>query len=107
MAHVPGPGYAGLMLQLMPRPGRVGSASVSWTLVAVPTPTLVTVIVKPTGLPARTFGASGVLITVRAGLLVTQMPSMAVPPLAELVRVAVLLRLVARLMKLVWQAAIC
>ena len=48
------------------------------TFVAVPVPSLVTVIVKPTALPATTLCASGVLTTVRCGVFVTQTPVCAI-----------------------------
>src|SRR5689334_204178 len=49
----------------------VGSASLSWTFVAVLSPSLLTVIVKPTSLPATTVWASGVLVTLMCGFGVT------------------------------------
>src|SRR5665213_1325976 len=75
---------------------RVGSASLRATLVAVPMPSLLTEIVNPTGLPASTVAASGVLTTEMCGLLVTQTPVWAVELAAlELTTWTRLLRFVA------------
>ena len=76
----------------MPAFASVGSVSARLTLFAVPTPSLVTVIVNPTGLPATTDCASGVLTTVMCGLPLTQVPAEALPPPALDETVAVLLR---------------
>ena len=88
------------MDQLMFALARVGSTSVRVTPLAVPIPSLVTTIVKPTGLPARTVGASGTLVTVVCGVPVTQTPvwEVAVP--------AVLLVAVTELFRLVWKVVI-
>ena len=59
------PETAGLIDHTMPVP--VGSASVSVTLVAVPGPALLTVIVKPIAVPALTVAASAVLVMERLG----------------------------------------
>jgi hypothetical protein len=67
MWHVPGPPYAGLMLQDNEMPG---SRSNSCALNAVPVPAallLATVIVKPIVVPVATGDASAVLITLRLG----------------------------------------
>src|SRR3954447_23043329 len=72
---------------------RVGSASEIATAVAAPLPSLFTVIVKPTGLPAWTLWASAVLVTVTCGVLVMQMPSRSVFEVLPVVTVAVLSRL--------------
>src|SRR5690349_23183165 len=77
----------------MPRPASVGSASVNATALAAPEPSDFTVIVKPTGLPARTLCASAVLVTLMWGVLVRQMPSRSVRLMLPLVTVAVLSRL--------------
>src|SRR5947207_753903 len=81
------------MDQLMPAPASVGSASFSTTAVAGPVPSLLTTIVNPTGLPARTLWASGTLVTLMCGLLRTQMPSRSVLVVLPDVTVAVLSRL--------------
>ena len=61
-------GLSGLSVQSMPLPP--GSASESVTPVAVPVPTLLTVMLKPMGLPALTEGASAVLTIRRSGQLI-------------------------------------
>jgi hypothetical protein len=66
IVQLPGPAYAGLILQTNPR----GSGSTSFTLNAVPVPAallLLTVIVKPIVVPVGTGVASAVLITLRFG----------------------------------------
>ena len=84
------------MFQLIPTFGVVGSGSLSCTLLAVPTPSLETVIVKPIGLPATTLAASAVLVTVTCGVPVTQTPALAVALVAfELVMFTTLSRFVA------------
>ena len=65
MAQVPGPEYAGLMLQ--PTPAPVGRVSESVADVAVPVPLLVTDSVYPIGEPADTEAASAVLVSCRLG----------------------------------------
>src|SRR3954447_22153580 len=98
---------AGLNAQLMPALARVGSGSLRVTPVAVPTPSFVTVIVKPTGLPATTVCASGVFVTVRCGVPVTQVPVWSVAlPAFVLVIWTWLFRFVAKVSMVVWQAAI-
>src|ERR1039458_7621432 len=67
MEHVPGPPYAGLMLQPTPPPG---SASASGALAAVPVPAALlffTCTVKPIADPAATVAASAVWLTLEAG----------------------------------------
>src|SRR5947209_17929142 len=59
------------MDQLMPTPARVGSGSFRTTFSAGLSPSLVTVIVKPTLLPAVTVCASAVLTTFTCGCGVT------------------------------------
>ena len=63
--HVPGPLYAGLMLQLIPVPA--GNASLSVAEVAVPAPVLLTASVYPIDAPAVTVAASAVLVRFSAG----------------------------------------
>jgi hypothetical protein len=63
--HVPGPLYAGLMLQLTPFP--VGNGSLSVAAVAVPAPLLVTARVYPIEPPAGTAVAAAVLVSPSAG----------------------------------------
>jgi predicted ATPase len=63
--HVPGPPYAGLMLQLIPVP--VGKVSLSVAAVAVPTPVLPAVSVYPIDAPAVTVDASAVFVRLSAG----------------------------------------
>src|SRR5438045_3625125 len=66
--QVPGPAYAGSMLQSTPLPE--GSGSSSMTALAVPVPSetaLLTVTVNPIGSPALTGVASAVLVIDRSG----------------------------------------
>jgi hypothetical protein len=63
--HVPGPPYAGLMLQLTPAP--VGKVSLSVADVAVPAPVLLTVSVYPIAAPAVTVAASAVFVRLSTG----------------------------------------
>ncbi len=56
-------GEPGVLVHVMP----TGSESVRVTLFATPGPALWTVIVKPSGSPALTVDASGVLVTLRFG----------------------------------------
>src|SRR3954463_3049517 len=94
------------MDQLMPRPGRVGRLSETVTPVAVPVPSLVILIVKPTGLPAGTVWASGILIVLTSGSCGMQMPAWAVAePALELVTLTVLSRLVAYVVTVITQFA--
>jgi hypothetical protein len=68
MLHVPGPPYAGLMIQGNENPP--GSSSSNCALIAVPVPAallLLTVIVKPIVVPVATGVASAVLVTLRLG----------------------------------------
>src|ERR1700690_2743899 len=90
----------------MPTFASVGSASARLTLLAVPTPSLVTVIVNPTGLPAVTLFASAVFVTVTCGLALRQMPAEAEPPPAAEGIVAVLSRFVTKFATPFTQAAI-
>src|SRR5450432_737544 len=60
--HVPGPLYAGEILQFNPE--APGSPSFNDALLAVPAELLVIAIVNPIGFPAVTVAASGVLVTV-------------------------------------------
>src|SRR5437879_5114891 len=60
------------MLQLRPVPS--GSGSLRVTAVAVPSPLLVVVMVKPMGLPELTLAASGVLVTCRLGWFTVSEP---------------------------------
>src|SRR5690348_3394838 len=95
------------MLQLMPALASVGRASFRLTLVAVPTPSLLTTIVNPTALPAATCWASGTFVTVTCGLPVTQVPVVDVAePAFWLVTLTVLLRLVAKFVTVWTQLAI-
>ena len=89
----------------MPTFASVGSASARVTLLAVPTPSLVTVIVNPTGLPATTLFASEVFVIVTCGLALRQMPAEAEPPPAAEVIVAVLSRFVTKFSTPFTQAA--
>jgi len=63
IAQLPGPVYAGLMLQLSPGPA--GSTSLTATKDAGPVPLSVTDSVKPIELPAATKAASAVLLKLR------------------------------------------
>jgi hypothetical protein len=63
--QLPGPLYAGLMLQLIPVP--VGKVSLSVADVTVPVPVLLTASVYPTGAPAATAAASAVFVRLSAG----------------------------------------
>src|SRR5439155_12320716 len=66
IAHVPGPAYAGKMLQVTP----AGSGSSRVTFFAVPVPAallLLTVMVKPMSAPALTVPASATLVMPRFG----------------------------------------
>jgi hypothetical protein len=64
MEHVPGPLYAGLMLQF----GPVGRVSLRVAEVAVPAPVLLTTTVKPIVVPSVTgVDELGVLVTPRDG----------------------------------------
>jgi hypothetical protein len=63
--QVPGPLYAGLMLQLTPVPD--GKGSLSAAAVAVPAPVLPAVSVYPIDAPATTVAASAVLVIANAG----------------------------------------
>src|ERR1700741_1605347 len=63
IAHVPGPVYAGLMVQFTFVPA--GNASVNVAPVPGPAALSVTVIVKLIGLPGATGVATGVSVTVR------------------------------------------
>src|SRR5258708_2732117 len=65
MLHVPGPAYAGLMVQFAFVPP--GNGVFSDTLFATAAALLLTVIVKPIGFPAVTVAASGVVVTVTTG----------------------------------------
>jgi hypothetical protein len=65
MEQVPGPPYAGLMLQLTPVP--VGSGSLSVAEVAVPAPVLLTASVYPIDDPAATVAASAVFVKFSPG----------------------------------------
>ena len=68
IAHVPGPLYAGLMLQLTPPPAGNGSFSV--TAVAVPVPAALlfrTTTVYPIDAPEETVAASAVFVTLKLG----------------------------------------
>src|SRR5690349_23089456 len=65
MLHVPGPAKAGLIVQFTFVPP--GSGVFNETLLATAAALLLTVIVKPIGLPAVTVGASGVVVTVTTG----------------------------------------
>ena len=65
--HVPGPLYAGLMLQITPEPAGRESLMLTSVAVAVPVATLLTVIVKPIGTPALTADASAVFAILSAG----------------------------------------
>jgi hypothetical protein len=63
--HVPGPLYAGLMLQPIPVP--VGNESLRVAAVAVPVPLLLTANVYPIDAPAATVTASAVFVRLSAG----------------------------------------
>jgi hypothetical protein len=63
--HVPGPVYAGLMLQLIPVPA--GSVSLNVAEVAAPTPVLLAAIVYPIDDPADTVAASAVFVRLSDG----------------------------------------
>jgi len=63
--QVPGPPYAGLMLQLTPVP--VGNVSLSVAEVAVPAPVLLIASVYPIDAPAATVAASAVFVRLSAG----------------------------------------
>ena len=65
IAHVPGPLYAGLMLQPIPVPA--GKVSLSVADVAVPAPVLPTASVYPIDVPSVTVAASAVLVRLSAG----------------------------------------
>src|SRR5690242_1622509 len=65
MLHVPGPAKAGLIVQFTFVPP--GSGVFNETLLATAAALLLTVIVKPIGLPAVTVAASGVVVTVTTG----------------------------------------
>ena len=66
IAQLPGPLYAGLMLQLRPVP--VGSTSLSAAEDAAPVPLSLTDRVYPMELPAATVAASAVLVKLRLAL---------------------------------------
>src|SRR3954454_23533487 len=77
----------------MPAFARVGRASLNVTAVAVPVPSLFTVIVKPAAVPATTSFESAVFVTEMCGEDVRQIPSRAVFVNEPDVTVAVLSRL--------------
>ena len=92
------PVTAGLMLHEIPVP--VGSASETDTDLAVPTPLLLTVIVKPIELPASTVAASAVLVMSRSGQFTTTCAVACAEPSFVVVTLAVF-EIVAQLAKVV------
>src|SRR5271169_4275434 len=83
--QVPGPLYAGLIVQLISVP--LGSGSLSPTPFTEPGPALLTMIVIPTGVPAATDAASGVLVAASCPLVVggyattTSVSCLVLPPI--------------------------
>jgi hypothetical protein len=80
IAHVPGPPYAGLMLQVIPVPDGSGSLSATLVALAVAAAALRAVIVNPMGDPALTVAASAVLLMLSTGAAVIFTTNASLPP---------------------------